>query len=321
MSKGNKPEGKEEVVDAMGGGEVVPAATTAVAAAQVQGVQLDFPFIRLGQGMSTWKTNEGKKPQIGCFYVGRNKESNVLIAEEGKEHGFTGILLDVVQGFKERRKWQAGMGAPQRWIVAGTKEDGTPVTQADALAAAAKEGFSLELRETGEVWPDSGRPILAANLDRFCYVLMLVQVPDTFESDDFRLVPIGDHLYTTARYEFDKQYWKSVMAVLGNIEARAKFAFTQEQKKLLQGGKTDKDQYEKALAGYRWSVHGLAAHIYSAQATSRSGVEYTSPFFERALRDGKPWEFTPAEKADFLSFCMSVKAGVEGLDEAEPDEF
>lgn len=302
MSKGDKPEGKEEVVDAMGGGEVVPAATTAVAAAQVQGVQLDFPFIRLGQGMSTWKTSEGRKPQIGCFYVGRNKESNVLIAEEGREHGFTGILLDVVQGFKERRKWQAGMGAPRRWIAAGTKEDGTPVTQADALAAAAKEGFSLELRETGEVWPDTGRPVLAANLDRFCYVLMLVQVPDTFESDDFRLVPIGDHLYTTARYEFDKQYWKSVMSVLGNIEARAKFA-------------------HRAEKDFKFSVNGLAAHIYSAQATSRSGVEYTSPFFERALRDGKPWEFTPAEKADFLSFCMSVKAGVEGLDEAEPDEF
>ena len=45
MSKGDKPEGKEEVVDAMGGGEVVPAATTAVTAAQVQGVQLDFPFV------------------------------------------------------------------------------------------------------------------------------------------------------------------------------------------------------------------------------------------------------------------------------------
>ena len=302
MSKGDKPEGKEEVVDAMGGGEVVPAATTAVAAAQVQGVQLDFPFVRLGQGMSTWKTSEGRKPQIGCFYVGRNKESNVLVAEEGREHGFTGILLDVVQGFKERRKWQAGMGAPRRWIAAGTKEDGTPVTQADALAAAAKEGFSLELRETGEVWPDTGRPVLAANLDRFCYVLMLVQVPDTFESDDFRLVPIGDHLYTTARYEFDKQYWKSVMSVLGNIEARAKFA-------------------HRAEKDFKFSVNGLAAHIYSAQATSRSGVEYTSPFFERALRGGKPWEFTPAEKADFLSFCMSVKAGVEGLDEAEPDEF
>ena len=279
----------EEVVDAMGGA-VAPAQPTAVSTAVVQGVQLDFPFIRLGQGMSTWKTVGGRKPAVGCFYVGKNKENNALIALDGKENGFAGILLDVVQGFKERRKWQAGMGAPRRWIAAGSKEDGSPVTEADALAEAAKEGFSLEMKETGEVWPDTGRPKLAANLDRFCYVLMLVQVPDTFESDEFRLVPIGDHLYTTARYEFDKQYWKSVMAVLGNIEARAKFA-------------------HRHVKDYRFSPRGLVAHIYSAQATSRDGVEYVSPFFERALRDGKPWEFTDAEKADFLSFCMSAKAG------------
>lgn len=307
MSQGKQPtaEPAEEIVDAMNpdGTAVATVPTGAVSTeVKVQGAQLEFPFIRIGQGMSTWKTTEGRKPQIGSFYIGKNKENNVLIADEGREAGICGILLEVVQGFKERRQWQAGMGAPRRWIVGAPKEDGTPSTEADVLAKAAEEGFSLQLRETGEVWPDTGRPKLAANLDRFCYVLMLVQVPDTFESDDFRLVPIGDHLYTTARYEFDKQYWKSVMAVLGNIEARAKFAH-----------RADKD--------FKFSVNGLAAHIYSAQATSRSGVEYTSPFFERALRDGKPWEFTSAEKADFLSFCMSVKAGMEGLDEAEPDEF
>jgi len=305
MSQGKATKETEEVVDAMNTGAttaVAVAQTTAVSAqVAVQGVQLDFPFIRLGQGMSTWKTVEGKKPQIGSFYIGKNKENNVLIAGDGKESGLNGILLEVVQGFKERRKWAAGMGAPKRWIVGAPKEDGTPSTEAETLAKAAEEGYSLQLKETGEVWPDTGRPKMAANLDRFCYVLMLVPVPDTFESDEFRLVPIGDHLYTTARYEFDKQYYKSVMSVLQNIESRARFAH-----------RHDKD--------YQFSVNGMVVHIYSSTMTNRDGVEYVGPSFERALRDGKPWEFTAAEKEDFTKFLMSVKAGYASVDDAETDD-
>lgn len=305
MSQGKTTKENEDIVDAMNTGTAVEVAQPTAVSTQVavQGVQLDFPFIRLGQGMSTWKTIEGRKPQIGSFYIGKNKENNVLIAEEGKEAGLNGILLDVVQGFKERRKWAAGMGAPKRWIVGAPKEDGTPSTEAETLAKAAEEGYSLQPRETGEVWPDTGRPKMAANLDRFCYVLMLVPVPDTFESDEFRLIPIGDRLYTTARYEFDKQYYKSVMSVLDNIEARAKFAH-----------RHDKEPF-------KFTVNGMVAHIYSTNMTNRDGVEYVGPSFERALRDGKPWEFTNEEKADFVKFLASVKAGYAPADDADSGEF
>ncbi len=298
---------QEEVVDAKGGDTtaVATAQTTAVSAETVvQGVQLDFPFIRLGQGMSTWKTNEGKKPQIGCFYLGKSKDSNVLIAGDGREAGFNGILLDVVQGFKERRKWVAGMGAPKRWIVGAPKEDGTPSTVEETLEKAAAEGYSLQLRETGEVWPDTGRPKMAANLDRFCYLMMLVPVPEDFESDEFMLVPIGDRLYTTARYEFEKQYYKSMASVLANIKSRAEFAH-----------RHDKEPF-------RFSVNGMVGHIYSTAMTSRDGVEYVGPAFERALRDGKPWEFTAPEREDFAKFLMSVKAArYDDVEDADTGEF
>ena len=76
----------EEVVDARST-QVATAESTAVSTeVQVQGVQLDFPFIRIGQGMSQWRTAETKngKPEEGAFYVGRSKDQNVKIAESGK---------------------------------------------------------------------------------------------------------------------------------------------------------------------------------------------------------------------------------------------
>lgn len=304
MSKDSKSNSEqvnnEDVVDAREGAVAVAGANVP-AEVQVSGVQLEFPFIRLGQGMSQWKAG-GKKPVPGSWYVGKNKENNVLVAGMGKEDGVYGIVLQKIEGFKEERKWQAGMGAPRRWIVSGLKEDGSPVTEADALEAAAKEGFSLAPRPTGEVWPDSGRPKMRANLSRFCYLCMLVPLPEDFDSDEYRVYPIGDRLYTTARYEFDRQYYKQMTAVLDNIKARATFA-------------------NRHVEGYKWSVNGLVAHLYSSEATNRDGIEYIACNFEKALRDGKPWEFTPEEKADFTKFLMSVQAGSASIDDAESDEF
>ena len=309
---------QEDIVDAKATA-VVPAEAGAVSTqVAVSGVRLEFPFIRIGQGMSQWKAG-GKKPIIGGFYIGKNKDSNVLVADMGKDAGITGIVLQKVDGFKEERKWQAGMGAPKRWVVAGTKEDGTPVTENDCLEAAAKEGFSLAPKPTGETWPDSGRPIMRANLGRFCYLCMLVPLPDDFDSDEFRVYPIGDKLYTTARYEFDKQYFKSMDSIIGNIKARAEFSFRQEQKKLLAEGKIDKAAYDKAIAEYQWSINGLAVHLYSTEMQSRGGVDYVGVSFEKALRDGKPFEFTPVEKEDFTKFLMSVKEGMASVDDAEGD--
>lgn len=314
----------EEVVDAKST-QVATVETTAVSTeVQVQGVQLDFPFIRIGQGMSQWRTPETRnnKPEEGAFYVGRNKETNVKIAEAGKDGGIYGIILEKVDGFKEDRPYSPGNNvAPRRWIIGQADADGKPMTEEACLTAAAAEGFSLAPRPTGEVWADSGRPKMRANLGRFCYLMMLVPVPEALESDDLRVYPIGDRLYTTARMEFDKQYFKSLDQTLGNIKARADFAFMQEQKKLLREGKIDAKGYQDALAGHRWSVNGLVCHIYSCEATNKQGITYTTHAFERALRDGKPWEFSTEEKADFTAFLTSVKAGAASMDELDAGEF
>lgn len=293
----NTKEQVEDVVDAKGT-EIVPAAPAGLSTqVAVSGVRLEFPFIRCGQGMCQWKVN-GRKPDIGAFYIGKNKDSNVLVADAGKDAGITGIVLQRVDGLKEDRKWQAGMGAPRRWVIAGTKPDGTPVTEADCLEAAAKEGFSFTKRATGDVWPDTGKPVMRANLGRFCYLYMLIPLPEAFDSDEYRVYPIGDRLYTTARYEFERQYYASMDAILGNIKSRAEFAH-----------RADKD--------YKWSVNGLAVHLYSAEMQSRSGVVYTGVAFEKALRDGKPFEFTPAEKEDFTKFLLSVKEGSASIDSVD----
>ena len=289
----------EEITDAKGGAIATVDNTAVSTEVMVQGVQLEFPFIRLGQGMSQWKV-DGKKPVPGSFYIGKGKDNNVLIADMGKDSGIYGIVLQKVDGFKEERKWQASMGAPKRWVVAGMKDDGTPVTEADCLEAAAKEGYSLAPKATGEVWPDTGRPIMRANLSKFCYLCMLVPLPDDFDSDEFRVYPIGDKLYTTARYEFDKQYYRSMNSILSNIKARAEFAH-----------RADKD--------YKWSINGLAVHLFSTEMQSRSGVDYVGVSFEKALRDGKPSEFTPAEKEDFTKFLLSVKSGVASMDDVAGD--
>lgn len=291
----------EEIADAKGGAVATVESTAVSTEVMVQGVQLEFPFIRLGQGMSQWKV-DGKKPVPGSFYIGKNKDNNVLIAEMGKDAGIYGIVLQKVDGFKEERKWQAGMGAPKRWVVVGTKEDGTPVTETDCLEAAAKEGYTLAPKPTGEVWPDSGRPIMRANLSRFCYLCMLVPLPDDFDSDEYRVYPIGDKLYTTARYEFDRQYYKQMDSILTNIKSRAEFAARR-------AGNKD----------FVWSINGLAIHLFSTETTNRSGIEYITPSFEKALRDGKPWEFTAAEKEDFVKFLTSVKAGVASIDSVSED--
>ena len=314
----------DEVVDAKST-QVATVETTAVSTeVQVQGVQLDFPFIRIGQGMSQWRTPETRngKPEEGAFYVGRNKETNVKIAEAGKDGGVYGIILEKVDGFKEDRPYSPGNNvAPRRWIVGQQDADGKPMTEEACLTAAAAEGFSLAPRPTGEVWPDTLRPKMRANLGRFCYLMMLVPVPETLEGDDLRVYPIGDRLYTTARMEFDKQYFKALDQTLGNIKARADFAFMQEQKKLLRDGKIDAEGYRQAIAAHRWTVNGLVCHIYSCEATNKQGITYTTHAFERALRDGKPWEFSTEEKADFTAFLASVKAGAASMDELDAGEF
>jgi len=313
---------KEEIAEAKGNATAVATRESTAVSTEVavQGVQLEFPFIRLGQGMSQWKAN-GKKPELGCFYIGKSKELNVKIADMGKDAGITGIILQKVEGFKEDRKWQAGMGAPKRWVIAGLKEDGTPVTEQDCLEAAAKEGYSLTPKDTGEVWPDTGRPKLRANLSRFCYLCLLVPMPDVLESDDFKLYPIGDHLYTTARIEFEKQGYKLMSGIVENIGSRASFAHSKAVKADLAAGKIDAETAKEKLASYKFDIQGTVCHVYSTEMSNRDGIEYIAMQFEKALRDGKPFEFSADEKDDFVRFLMSVKAGSASVDDATSSEF
>lgn len=299
----NKNETSEDIVDAKSAGDLV-AQNTAVAVAEVQGAQLSFPFLRIAQGMSQWKTPQTKngKPELGCWYIGKGADANFKIADGGKDDGIYGIILERVNGFKEDRPYTPGAGAPKRWIVGAMNDDGTRATEADCLAAAASAGYTLAPRPTGEVWSDSGRPKMRANLARFCYLMMLVPVPEDFESDEFRVYPIGDRLYTTARYEFDKQYYKQMDDILANIRSRCTYA-----------NRGNKD--------YKFSINGLVCHIFSFDSVSKDGVQFISHKFERAMRDGKPWEFTKEEREDFLQFIMSVQAGSASIDDVDTSEF
>ena len=296
----NKKDRNEEIADARAGAVVVAETTAVSAEVAVQGVHLDFPFIRLAQGMSQWKSN-GKAPVKGDFYIGKNKDSNVRVADGGKSGGIYGIILAKVDGFKAEKKYDpTDRTPPRRWIIGVTKPDGSLKTEKECLEEAADEGYSLAPRPTGDVWPDSGRPVMRANLGRFCYLMMLVPLPDDFDSDEYRLYKIGDRLYTTARYEFDKQYFKQMDSILANIKSRAEFA-------------------HRAEKDYKFDINGMVCHLYSAEATSRGGIEYVAPYFEKALRDGRPWEFTSEEKEDFARFLMSVEAGTANVDEATGD--
>lgn len=259
------------------------------------------------------------------LYIGKNKDANALVADAGRENGSLGIVLQKVDGYKEDRVYDpANKTAPERWVIAGQKEDGTPVTEKDVLEAAAEKGFSLVPKQVvkdgvPQVWKDSGRPMVRANLSKFSYLMMLVQLPDDFASDDFRLYTIGGKFYTTARYEFDKQYFKDFDQKFGTFQSRAEFAFAKSVDAELAAGKIDKAEADRRKAEYKWTPNGMAVHLFSTEVTNKQGIAYPAIGFERALRDGKPFEFTPQEKEDFVKFLASVQAGMANVGDASGD--
>ena len=328
MSK-EKTRQEDEVVDAKSTQVAIAEPTAVSTEVQVQGVQLDFPFIRIGQGMSQWRTPETRsgKPEEGALYLGRSKEANVKIGEPGKDGGVTCIILDVVEGYKEDRPYTPGVNtAPRRWVIGSAGPDGNPMTEKDVLAAAAAEGLTTASLPTGEVWPDSGRPKMSRpTLSKFAYLMMLVPLPDTFESDEFRLYPIGNRLYTTARFEFDKQYYAGSRTVAGfskiagNLLSRVAFAHMQALKAKVRDGKMTAEEAKAENDSFRPTLSGVIGHIYSHEAVNSQGIAYTSHSFERAVRDGVPVELAPDEKEDFVKFLMSVRAGMASVDETVGD--
>lgn len=282
----------EGVIDAMNETETTAVATAAPTAVSTQvnvaGVSLRFPFVRVGQAMSQWRVN-GKAPVVGDFYIGKDKQVNVHLAEMGQDAGLNVILLDVVPGIMEDKPFTGAANPPQRW------------TGPDAEAEAAKAGFTLTPVPTGEVWADSGRPKMRANASRFCYLQMLVPVPEDFDAVDFQVFPIGEKLYTPARIEFSKGAFKGLAEVIGNIERMEKFR-------------------NRKVEGYEFSWRGKVCHVYTVEAQSRqTGAMYPLLKFSLAMDGGRTVELAGEEKDDFIAFLSSVTSTTVDIGEDTPE--
>ena len=280
----------EGVIDAKNETAVAVVETGAVSTQQVNvaGVSLRFPFVRVGQAMSQWRCN-GKAPIVGDFYIGKDKQINVHLAEMGQDAGLNVILLDVVPGVMEDKPFTGAANPPQRWV------------GPNAEAEAAEAGFSLTPVPTGEVWPDSGRPKMRANASRFCYLQMLVPVPEDFDAVDFQVFPIGEKLYTPARIEFSKGAFKSLSEVIGNIERMEKFR-------------------NRKVEGYEFSWRGKVCHVYTAEAVSKqTGATYPLLKFSLAMNGGKTVELDTQEREDFTMFLASVTSTTVDIGEDTPE--
>lgn len=258
----------------------------------VQGVSLRFPFMRVGQMLSQWRVS-GKKPEEGAFYLGKDKSNNVMIAGAGRENGITAILLDVVNGIMEDKPFTGAANPPKRWV------------GPDAEKEAAKEGITLTPQATDKVWPDTGRPIMRANGAPFCYLQMLVPVPeDALETMmDYQMFPIGDKLYTPARIEFSKQAYRMLADVTGNIERMETFR-------------------NRKNADFKFTWSGKIIRLFTETAISKqTGAEYPILKFSLAVEGGKAVEFTEDEKKDFLMFLASIKETVASVNDTEASDF
>lgn len=285
----SKNTNKEGVVDAKNAVATVQSGAVSAQVA-VQGVQLKFPFIRVGQQMSTWRC-DGNRPNLGAFYIGKDKANNTFLADCGADKGFRAILLDVVGGYMEDKPFTGAANPPRRFM------------GPDALAQAEKAGLSLTPVPTGEVWPDTQRPKMRATLSKFCYLQLLVPVTEDFPVD-YQMFPIGDRMYTPARIEFSKGAFKELDAVIGNIERVEKF-------------------HHRKDPDYRFSWSGRICRIYTTEVESKQSKGTMYPFlrFTIAYDNGKAVEFTEDEKKDFTMFLSSVTSTTADIGEATESEF
>lgn len=294
MSTNKETKGKqtdnEEIVDAKETTAVAVTAETGVSASvRVEGVTLRFPFVRVGQAMSQWRS-DGRAPELGAFYIGKDKTTNVKIADAGEGAGITGILLGQQLGYAEDKPFTGAANPPRRFF------------GENALEEAQKAGLSLEKRPTGAVYPDSGNPVMRASLSPFCILQMLIPVSEDFGSMEFQLFPIGDKLYTPGRIEFGKMAFAKLNDALTNIRRVDEFRH-----------RGDKD--------YAFSLQGRVGHVFTKEAVSKqTGNTYPALSFDLAMRDGKPFEFTEAEKEDFTKFLMSIQATEATVDDVNEVE-
>ena len=288
-SKAPAEDEDEEVVQAKDGAMATVPETAVSSEVTVEGVTLSFPFLRIGQAMSQWRS-EGRPPEIGAFYIGKDKQSNVKVGEAGVTGGVKGIILDIMHGYMEDKKFTGVANPPRRFFGPNALED------------AVKAGLSLTPVPTGEVWPDTGNPVMRANISPYAVLHMLVPVDDGFPMD-YQLFPIGGQLYTPARLEYSKQSYRTLNGVLGNVERVERYRHRDDPE-------------------WEMNFRGKVAHCYTIEQTSKvTGNPYPQLQFGLATRDGKQWEFTADERKDFVLFLQSVKATtVNASKVAETDE-
>ena len=290
MSKNENKQGVAEVdaemMASLKGEDAPTAETTTIATTQAGGdittftagaAQFKFAYILVGKGKQQWKTDGVNPPRENCFYLYKDKLNSFLVGEggPGAGNGIIGIALSADVGWKENPKTPYNPAKPVMPRRFWTLDD------------VHKAGLSEVPQQVG-TYPESGKPIMKADVQPMCYRRMLLQLPDDFTSMDFRALKIGDHLYTPALIEFDKGNFinaagTGISQVLATWKERAEFAASRRGEK-----------------DYKFTLIGQVCHITATTGTSRAtGFQFSQLGFEAAIRDGKLFTFTEEEKKDF----------------------
>ena len=282
---------KAELEGADTGTQVVPAqAGGEVATYQAQGITLRYSFVLVGNGKSMWKTDEGRKPNEGDLYLRKSKEVNYLVGEcgSGNDKGIAGIIMAPLQiGWKENPKGDFDPLNPKPPRRFWTKKE------------LAEAGLSDVPKQVG-TYKDSGNPIMKADAAPFCYLKILMRLPEDFPGMDFQVFKIGDALYTPVVIEFDRGNFLNrrgtgISQVISNWRERAMLQHSGEE-------------------GYEFTPVGQMCRVRTSLETSKAtGFTFTSVTMGAELRDGKLFTFTEAEQADYDRI-------VKGLSEATVGE-
>jgi len=258
---------------------------------------LKFAYVLVGKGKQQWKVDGVNGPRENCFYLYKDKQTSFLVGEggTGAANGITGIALSADVGWKENPKGAYNPAKPVMPRRFWTLDD------------VHKAGLSEVPQQVG-TYPESGQPIMKAEVQPMCYLRMLLQLPDDFTSMDFRAFKIGNHLYTPALVEFDKGNFVNragtgISQVIATWKERAEFAASQ---------KGDKE--------YKFSLAGQVCHITATTGTSKAtGFQFSQLGFEAALRDGKLFAFTEEEKSDFARVEKLMKPATVSVDDIAQD--
>lgn len=280
------------------GTQVVPAqAGGEVATYQAQGITLRYSFVLVGNGKSMWKTDEGRKPNEGDLYLRKSKEVNYLVGEcgSGNDKGVAGIIMAPLQvGWKENPKGDFDPLNPKPPRRFWTKKE---LTEA---------GLSDVPKQVG-TYKDSGNPIMKADAAPFCYLKILMRLPEDFPGMDFQVFKIGDALYTPVVIEFDRGNFLNrrgtgISQVISNWRERAMLQHSGEE-------------------GYEFTPVGQMCRVRTSLETSKAtGFTFTSLTMGAELRNGKLFTFTEAEQADYDRIVKGLSEATVGEGDVDSGE-